>query len=223
MGLMFRIDEAKQLDEGIWKVRLSAAEIRLLAARPEIGGAVSVLLVADTPTFDRDSRSLSFNPAAAKLLTAGSTDTAIVIGASVSESRRPSTAKAVAPTPSPGDSSFLLSLSPELKDFGTELLREVRSNFSGDLRFFPKSGKFVETPDNFWTIRPQSRDGSFRITVRGRPESFEKTKSFELKPDMTGYSSLKVSRQSQIEELIRLLKQVRRKSLRYLVFERNAP
>ena len=211
MGLMFQIHDAKQLDEGVWKVRLSPSEVRLLDAKPETTGPLSVLLLTGTPTFDRDSRCLSFNPVAAKLLAAGSTETAIVIGASATEQHRQSTAKGSSPAAGSGDSNFLLSLTPELKELGTQILREVRSQFSGDLRFFPKSGKFVETPDNFWTVRPQSRDGSFRITVRGRPESFEKSKSLNLKPDMTGYSSLKVSRRGQIEELIRLLKQVRKK------------
>jgi len=211
MGLMFRIHDAKQLDEGVWKVRLSPSEVRLLNAKPEAVGVVSVLLLTDPPVFDRDNRSLSFNPAGAKLLAAGSSETAIVIGGPISEPRRTSAGKSIAPTASSGDRDFLLALSPGLKDFGTQLLREVRNHFPGTLRFFPKSGKFVETPDNFWTVRPQSRDGSFRITVRGRPESFESPKSLDLKPDMTGYSSFKVSRVGQIDELIRVLKQVRKK------------
>jgi hypothetical protein len=211
MGLMFQIHDAKQLDEGVWKVRLSSTEVRLLDAKPETTGSVSILLLTDIPVFDRDRRSLSFNPMTAKLLTAGSTETAIVIGVPVPEPRRASAAKSITSMSNSGDTNFLLALSSELKDFGTQLLREVRKYSPGDLRFFPKSGKFVETPDNFWTVRPQSRDGSFRITVRGRPESFEKPKSLDLKPDMTGYSSVKVSRPSQIEELVRLLRQVRRK------------
>ena len=87
----------------------------------------------------------------------------------------------------------------------------MRSQFSGELKFFEKSEEFVETPDNFWTVRIRPRDCSFRITVRGKPESFEKPRSVSLKPDMTGYSSFKLSTPGQIDDFIRILAQVPKK------------
>lgn len=211
MALSVQIHEARQLDEGVWKARLSPSEIRFLDPKAENAGPFSVLLLTENPAFDRESRSLSFNPAGVKLLNAGTSDTAILIGAALSGPRAAAPSKAPQTSAGLGDAKFLQSLPPNLKDFGTELLREVRSQFPGDLAFYSASGKYVQAPDNFWTIRPQPRDGSFRITVRGKPDSFTATRSLELKPDMTGYSSFKVERPSQIEELIRVLKQVRRK------------
>jgi very-short-patch-repair endonuclease len=111
-----------------------------------------------------------------------------------------------------GDRAFLRSLPPELKDFGAELLQRVRSLFPGDLVFHPTSGKYVESPDNFWTIRPQPRAHSFRITVRGEPELFSSIGgSLRVQRDWGSYSCFTVERPSQIEDLIRVLKQVRRK------------
>jgi len=211
MALLVQIHEAHQLDEGVWKARLSPSEIRFLDPKAENAGPFSVLLLTENPAFDRESRSLSFNPAGVKLLNAGTSDTAILIGTALSGSRAAVPSKAPQTSAGSGDAKFLQSIPANLKDFGTELLREVRSQFPGDLAFYPKSGKYVQAPDNFWTIRPQPRDGSFRITVRGKPDSFTTTRSLELKPDMTGYSSFKVKRPSQIEDLIRVLKQVRRR------------
>ena len=211
MALMVQIHEARQLDEGIWKARLSPSEIRFLDPKAENVGPFSVLLLTEKPAFDRKSHALSFNPSGVKLLNAGTSDIAILIGAAVSAPRAAVSSKAPQTSSGSGDQKFLQSLPPNLNDFGVELLREVRSQFPGDLAFYPASGKYVQAPDNFWTIRPQPRDGSFRITVRGRPESFANARSLELKPDMTGYSSFKVKRPSQIEDLIRVLRQVRRK------------
>lgn len=211
MALMVQIHDARQLDEGIWKARLSPSEIRFLDPKAENAGPFSVLLLTEYPAFDRKGRNLSFNLSGVKLLNAGTSDTAILIGAAAS---RPG--PEVAPEPPPGstgsgDQKFLQSLPADLKDFGAELLRKVRGLFPGDLEYYPKSGKYVQAPDNFWTIRPQPRDGSFRITVRGRPETFAYKGSFEIKPDMGSYSSFKVERPSQIDDLLSVLKQVRRK------------
>ena len=211
MALMVQIHEARQLDEGVWKARLSPSEIRFLDPKAENAGPFSILLLTENPAFDRESGSVSFNPSGVKLLNAGTSDTAILIGAAVTAPRAAGQSKAPQLSAGSGDLKFLQSLPPNLKDFGTALLREVRCQFPGDLAFYPASRKYVQAPDNFWTIKPQPRDHSFRITVRGKPESFAPVRSLELKPDMPGYSCFKMKRCTQIEELIRVLKQVRRK------------
>lgn len=212
MALMVQIQDARQLDDGIWKARLSPSEIRFLDPKAENAGPFSILLLTENPAFDPETRSLSFDPSGVKLLNAGTSDTAILIGAAVGSPRQTVGPKATQQVSSgTGDQKFLQSLPPNLRDFGAELLRKVRAVFPGDLAFYPTSGKYVQAPDNFWTIRPQPRDQSFRITVRGRPEVFSNAGSLQIKPDMGSYSSFKVERPSQIEDLIRVLKQVRRK------------
>jgi len=211
MGLTIQVHEARQLDEGVWKARLSPTEIRFLDSKAETAGPFSVLLLTENPVFDREGRSLSFNPSNVKLLNAGTSDTAILVGAAPSGGRAGAGSNMPKEAVGSGDAKFVQSLPANLKELGIALLREVRAHFPGDLVFYPASGKFVQAPDNFWTIRPQPRDVSFRITVRGKPESFTGTRSLELRPDMTGYSSFKVERPTQIDELIRVLKQVRRR------------
>jgi hypothetical protein len=209
---MVQIHDARQLDEGIWKARLSPSELRFFDGKAENIGPFSILLLAESPTFDRESHSLSFNPSKVKLLNAGTSDTTILIAATLGKPQQTVESKATQQVSAgSGDQKFLQSLPPHLKDFGVELLRQVRAVFPGDLAFYARSGKYVETPDNFWTIRPQPRDGSFRITVRGKPESFSNIGSLNIKPDMGSYSAFKVERPSQLEDLIRVLKQVRRK------------
>ena len=211
MALMVHIHDARQLDEGIWKARLSPSEIRFLDPKAENAGPFSVLLLTENPTFDREGRSLSFSPSGVKLLNAGTSDTAILIGAAASTARRRAFPESTPGSNISGDQKFLESLPASLKALGEKLLKEVRSLFPGDLAYYAKSGKFVQAPDNFWTIRPQPRDESFRITVRGRPESFADKGSLDIKPDMNSYSSFKVKECSQIDDLLRVLKQVRRK------------
>ena len=65
----------------------------------------------------------------------------------------------------------------------------------------------MESPDNFWTVKPQPRDKSFRITVRGVPEKFDIPQSIELKPDMAGYSTFKISKIEQIDAAIHIIRQ----------------
>lgn len=212
MGLVFQIHDVSQLDEGVWKARLTPSDIKYFDTGPVQAGGRTILLLSEAPLFNEKGRSLSFDPATARVLTAGGSGSAIVIAELATRERvRTSNTSSTAPERGTGDTAFLQSLPADLKELGKELLHEVRKEFSGDLRFFPKSGKFIEKPDNFWTIRPQPRDGSFRITVRGRPESFTKSQSLEVKPDMPGYSSFKISRQGQLVEVMELMRQVRRK------------
>ncbi len=210
MGLTLQVDEARQLDKGIWKARLPASEIRFLGPSLEKVGALSIVLLAEDPVFDPQNCSLSFRLASVQLLNMGTSDSAILLRTGPGATLGAASKKSAQTATATGDAKFLQSLPPELKTIGTELLGEVRKQFQGDLVFYPKSGRYVETPDNFWTVRPQPRDRSFRVTVRGRPESFTTPRSIKLKPDMTGYSSFKVERASQIGELISVLAQVRR-------------
>jgi hypothetical protein len=211
MTLIVQIPEALQLDEGIWKARLSPSEARFLDAKSLTAGPLSVLLVSEAPRFDPKTGSLSFDLAAAKLLNAGTSDTAILIAATSNEPKQNERLDSVKRSIGSGDAKFLQALPANLKNLGTQLLAEVRAHIAGDLIFYQSSGKYVQAPDNFWTIRPQPRDESFRMTVRGKPESFDVLESLELRPDMTGYSSFKVSHAAQIPDMLRVLKQVRRK------------
>jgi len=110
-----------------------------------------------------------------------------------------------------GDTAFLSALPLHLAKLGRAILEQVRSKYAGELVFYPTSGRYVDTPDNFWTVKPQPRDVSFRITVRGNPDSFSGSSSLQIVSDQTGYSSFKINDLSQLTLFSQVLDQVRRK------------
>jgi hypothetical protein len=209
MALSFQVDGAVALDRGVWRARFSPAEVRMLGVNAPNTGDRTVLLLNGMPKYVESESRLIFDPSHAKLLVSGSSDAAIFIATGsthlVNTLSRGPAARAG------GDAAFLSALPKDLSELGRDLLDLVRSTSSGELKFYEKSGRYVESPDNFWTIKPQPRDVSFRITVRGVPESFKDVESLELKPDQSGYSSFKVSRQIQLKAFSKLLGQIQRK------------
>jgi hypothetical protein len=212
MALSVSIRGVKSLDSGLWKARLAQAELQFLGSAGSRVGPLSVLLISDGASFDQATRTLSFNPGSAQLLNLGTSDEAIIVqSAPVSGLRPAPQAGYPISRATVGDSRFLANLPTKMREFGKALLEAVRAQYPGELKFFERSGKYVETPDNFWTVRIQARDESFRITVRGKPDSFIGIHSLTIKPDMTGYSSFKLSSPKQIEEFMSVLSQVPKK------------
>ena len=211
MALMFQIEGATRLDDRVWKARLSPAEVRLLGPNAQASGDITVLLLSEGVKYDAARGQLAFDPTTARLLNAGTSDCAILIGAATAALSTTAHKEAMPQSPRGGDARFLSSLPSQLQDLGTSLLKAVRTKYSGELKYFEDSGRYIETPDNFWTIKPQSRDVSFRITVRGSPEAFQDCRALAPKPDRTGYSTFKIERLGQVDEFVRLLAQVRRK------------
>jgi hypothetical protein len=106
-----------------------------------------------------------------------------------------------------GDKLFLSELPVESRDLGESLLSEVRNLFPGELRYEPRSAKFDETPEIFWTIKILPQEKALRITVRGTPDDFDQASGIDLKLDKFGYSAFLVTRPSQIAGAVALLKQ----------------
>lgn len=213
MGLVFQIEGAMMLGERVWSAPLSPAEVRLLGLSAPSTSDRTVLLLDGDPRFDTATGRLAFDPSAVKLLCAGTSNAAILLSASNTNAAPLQASRTHKQSPSrpSGDAAFLSSLPANLTDLGHALLDAVRSKYAGELRLYPKSGRYVDTPDNFWTIKPQPRDVSFRITVRGTPESFAGVGPLQVGADQTGYSSFKIERMDQVALFLRLIEQVRRK------------
>jgi len=113
--------------------------------------------------------------------------------------------------PQNGDALFLSQLTPELTQLGISLLQFVRADSPGPLVFHPRSSKYVESPDNYWTVRIQPRDRSLRITVRGIPSRFSNVSTIELKPDMGTYSAFKIWRDEQLKEAVQVIREASRR------------
>ena len=110
-------------------------------------------------------------------------------------------------TLSTGDKLFLSELPIDLRDLGERLLSGVRKRFPGELNYEPRTAKFDETPEIFWTVKIQSRNKSLRITVRGRPESFKKSSGIQLQNDQFGYSAFVLTRKNQIRGALSTIRQ----------------
>jgi len=92
-----------------------------------------------------------------------------------------------------------ISKLPELKDVGLALIQFAKSQFP-NLRFEANpQGRYVATPDNFVTFAVHwQRAKNITVTLRGNPEEFLGFEELELKPDMGGYSSFKVTEARQL-------------------------
>ncbi|MGB7921580.1 MAG: hypothetical protein WCF40_16135 [Desulfobacterales bacterium] len=109
-----------------------------------------------------------------------------------------------------GDKLFLSELPADMRGLGETLLSEIRGIIPGELNFEPRSAKFDETPEIFWTIKILPSKKALRLTVRGTPETFEQTSGIDLKLDKFGYSAFHITRVAQVPGAITLLKQARK-------------
>jgi len=228
LKLSITIEGAKPIDKGVWKARLKPEEIATLGDCRIKSGPYSVLLLESGVEYDRRLASLTFDPSATRLLNIGSTAEVLVlsnlqvaapspeagegvVGTAASSTERPPVSGSCSPSPPPGlttgDKLFLSELPAALRDLGESLLKAVRSRFSGELCFEPRSAKFDETPMIFWTVKILPQENALRITVRGAPESLPNGNGIDLKLDKYGYSAFLLIRPSQVQAAIRIIAQ----------------
>lgn len=89
-----------------------------------------------------------------------------------------------------GDQMFIQKLPEGLRMLGEAILGAVRKKHDGDLKYYTSGDRYVETPDNFWTVKIQPRAKSLVITVRGLPGSFHGDADFEVSPKAGASSAL---------------------------------
>ena len=234
LKLSMTIEGARAIDHGVWKARLEPEEVATLGECKSKTGPYSVLLLESAVEYNPEHASLTFDPNATRLLNVGSTAQILVLShwnsaKSVSKAGSPAPVNAAsapaagsrttasseksscAQMPSSGlttgDKLFLSELPPDLRDLGENLMTEVRSHFPGELCFEPRSAKFDETPNIFWTVKILPHEKALRITVRGKAESFPKDAGIELKQDKYGYSAFLLVRPSQVSAAMRILAQ----------------
>ena len=218
MALKVSIEEVKCTGRGIWEVAIDPSELRRLGACQNAYGNVSVLLLTESVYLEHEGR-LEFEPSAARLLNVGSTSETVVISSIIRKSFNGSeNSKAIGERPETygtGDKLFLRDLEPRCPDMlpvGEKLLSDIRREFAGDLKFHERSGRFVESPDSFWTVKIQPRDRSLRITVRGTAEKFVGVQgSMLLQPDRPGYSTFKVINIGDVPAAVSVIRQAARK------------
>jgi hypothetical protein len=211
MGMKINIENVQNIGKGIWKSNLYPSEVEVFGTCVNIYGETSVLLLLESVDFKASTGVLSFDPKIAHLINKGSSENLIIISdssnrsAKATNSRQP-TLKPNANIRTSGDKLFIEKLPPHIKELGAIFLSEVRKHFSGELKFYERSGKYVEGPDNFWTVRPQPKDKSLRITIRGIPDLFREHTTLDIKSDMSGYSAFKIKTLAQISDAMSVLR-----------------
>lgn len=207
------IDEVSPGASGIWRANIDPQRLMKLANPIRQGGSLSVVFVG-RPSYDGGAHSLQFDLDSAVLLNLGNTFEAVFIDSrdkDVAQSQQ--TSEVPARRESAGDRRFLeelKSLPESQRKLGEQLLAAVRREYPGELVYHQKSGKFVESPDNFWVVRIQPRARSLRIVVYGRPEEHSSKNAIELKQDMASYSSFVIDNEHQIPEAVEVIRQAKR-------------
>lgn len=207
------IDEVSPGASGIWTASVDPQRLMKLANPIRQGGSLSVVFVA-RPSYDVGAHSLQFDLDSAVLLNLGNTFEAVLIDSrdkDVQQSRQ--ITELPTRKESAGDRRFLEELKrlPESqRRLGEQLLTAIRKEYPGELVFHQKSGKFVESPDNFWVVRIQPRVQSLRIVVYGSPGEHGSKSTIELKDDMTSYSNFVIDSDHQIPEAVGVIRQAKR-------------
>jgi hypothetical protein len=211
VGLRVTVEGAKPLSAGVWLAKLSPGSASVFGEPAARVGDWTVVVLEGTPDYEKGGGSLAFDPGRARLLNVGATERLLVLaGATESHALKsggheaPRSARPAASRG--GDREFLHALPEDLRELGEMLLSEVRHHFQGELRYYPDSRRFVETPDNFWTVTIRTRVHSLDITVRGAPGTFGPSSRIEIKNDRTGYSRFKLTSTHQIEEALRVIR-----------------
>lgn len=210
MPMRLSIEDAEPVADDIWKASLDPSEIRRLGDCQNAYGDLSVVLLTGPVSSEGASR-LEFDPRHARLLNVGATSDTVILASTSGETEQTGERGQLATgarmrMSATGDSRFLDSLPPEIQALGEKLLSGVRRHFPGELKYRQPSGKYVESPDNFWTVKIQPRDKSLRVTVRGVPEAFQVSGEIVLKPDMGSYSAFKISRLEQLTAAISVIR-----------------
>lgn len=195
LGMRLLLD-ALQLSSDVWSASLTPAELESLGARGRGVGGVSVVMVRHAPSLREGEMVLETEQAV--VLNRGTTPkTVLILSPDVALTSDVDRHKR-------GDSQYLQGLPTSLEAIGREFLEQVRQRWPGDLRATPQ-GRFVDSPDNFWTVKIQPRDGSLRVTVRGEPDRLRAPSELGLKADRPGYSTFKIKNGSDIPSAIAVL------------------
>ncbi len=211
MAIKLILDDASPLAPSIWTASLPPEDLNVLGSPATRAGAISVVLLPNlAPPADSDG-TLSFEPSQARVLNVGNTaQTVMIFGREAAPERDEDEIQSqkYGPRVQHDDEAFLkdlASLPADLANVGRRLFETARTEFGG---YFQRTqiGRFVNRPNNFWTIKVQPRDRSFRITLRGTPERFRGVTSVAIRPDRNGYSTLKLTRADQLDHVLRALR-----------------
>lgn len=232
MGLKVTIEEAMRIGDGVWKAVLDPEETTAFGECKSKIGPFSILLLESEIHFDGKTKRITFDPKSTQLINIGSTNKIFLLSDSPSEQKafvtttpkpekKPVKARRIvekkppkkvakyehSQVVPPGDKLFLIELPSDIRSFGEVLLSSVRRHFKGELHYEPRTGKFDETPDIFWTVKIKPHNRSLKLTIRGTPDTFKIPSAINLLRDKFGYSAFEITKKEQIAGAVSLIKQ----------------
>ena len=197
--------DSTPVHDGCWLTRINSAYLERFAPHLPQEASMSVVLV-DEAEYDANGQALTVSGGNIQPVVIGIRDTAIVLMRQINSA--PGTGKVSNADPATGDQAFLNEarrLPDWAKEAAPKILRAIRQIDSGQLER-GKRNKFINRPNNFWTITAQPQAKGFAITIYGRPHLF-KSNSLMIQDDRPGHSRFVIRGPSQVAEAIRLIKE----------------
>ena len=187
--------------DGCWLTRINSTYLERLAPEliPEVATSV---VVVDEAEYDEKGQALVVRGAPLTPVLIGTSDTALVL---TREKGRSVAAKKIISGQN-GDEVFLHEVSglpAWAQDAARQIIRAVRDIDQGHLERGERN-KFVNRPDNFWTITPQPRAKGLAITVYGRSHRFNGG-LVRVLDDRPGHSRFVIRDSSEVPDAIRLI------------------
>lgn len=203
--MQLTIDDAEEMGPSLWAAEIAPSDIAMFGTAPSSAGARTILLLVEQPTYSRSTRQLRFDPRSVRPLNIGASREAIMIASSPPQDQTRAGQPIPVASTNSGDAAFLNALPASLAGIGKSLLGGVREQFHGNLKFSEDSKRYVEAPDNFWTVKIQPRDVSLRITVRGRPEQLPAVADINVADDRPGYSTFKLRDSRELSSALKVI------------------
>ena len=204
MPVRIIVENAKKLSDSIWTANLHQSDLAVLSSARSKTGEMNILYLPSTEKPNGGLEELLLNPIDIVFLNFGTSSNALIIFGEkegVSHDHKPSGNYH-------GDddlfSKDILKLPKPLQDVGNELVSRIRKSFPG---YFIKStnGRYVNQPDNFWTIKIQPNDQSLALTVRGKSLEFGGAGEIDVLDDRPGFSRFKLKEYRQLESAIKII------------------
>ncbi len=216
MSLQIKVglDEAVRISEGMWRARVERTRLTGLGHFSTSERGPSIIFLDEEPSAANGS-GVEFALHGARLVNLGTLSEVIVIWTRDSERDIGEGIAAPvggsAPTGlAPGDMDFLSSLPRHLRDLGEKFLRAMRREFPGQLEYRGASGRWIETPDPWWTIKGQPYKQNFYISVRRPPEDYDTPASIVMRRERASWSRLYLGAEEQLADVMAVMRQASR-------------
>lgn len=216
MGFQINVnfDEAVRIGAGMWRASADPARLAGLGRFATAERGPTIIFLDEEPRGGNGSR-VEFVLDTARLVNLGTLAEAIVIRIPSSQEISGAGTEGDVNDAQPdglvaGDMAFLNSVPTSLRQIGEKFLRTMRREFPGQLEYREASGRWIETPDAWWTIKSQPYRQNFYISVRRPPEDYDPPAALTMKRERASWSRFYLGTEKQIADVMTVLRQASR-------------